>query len=150
MHLPTKHSLQPSKSTQLTTIKHLANLVNQFWIQWSNEYLAELCEIHKYHQKRNKLPDILLNDIVIIKDKNLPQAKLPDILLNDIVIIKDKNLPQASWKFAKIEIIVKSKEVIDYIFFIIQFYIFEAVYYLVVKKSVSQINSLSFLSFYNA
>lgn len=67
----------------------MKNLINQFWKQWSNEYLAALCEIHKYYRKRNLSPDSLLNNFVIIKDKNLPQA---------------------SWKFRKLEILVKSKE----------------------------------------
>ncbi|XP_055923722.1 uncharacterized protein LOC129954081 [Eupeodes corollae] len=48
-------------------------LMQQFWHRWKNEYLHTLQQRNKW--KRNKFIGLQLNDIVIIRDDNIPPLK---------------------------------------------------------------------------
>lgn len=52
--------------------KYCQKMMNDFWKKWSNEYLVTLNQRYKWTTKKTE-PEI--DDIVIIRDKNIPPAK---------------------------------------------------------------------------
>ena len=54
--------------------RHAQHFANLFWRQWAQEYLPTI----KYRQKRYETKrNVMVNDIVILVDKNTPRSKLP-------------------------------------------------------------------------
>lgn len=58
--------------TGLQRWRLVQKIVNDFWKRWSDEYLVTLNQRHKWN---NVLPEPQIDDVVIIKDNNLPPAK---------------------------------------------------------------------------
>ena len=83
-------SLNP---TQLTRqMKHLANILNHFWIRWRNEYLSELRETHSYTARRQL------------------KSKHSIISVGNIVVVHDEHLLHGLWKLGKIVSVMKGRD----------------------------------------
>ncbi|XP_065354790.1 uncharacterized protein LOC135949223 [Calliphora vicina] len=54
---------------RLTRWEYMQRLLQQFWLKWSTEYLSQLQKRPKWVQK---LQNLQQNDMVLIKDENLP------------------------------------------------------------------------------
>lgn len=52
--------------------QHLQKLVHSFWTRWSREYLKQMQQRPKWAQK---LENLKVNDIVVVKDENVPPTK---------------------------------------------------------------------------
>lgn len=50
----------------------LVRLLNQFWKRWSRDYLNQLQQRFKWHDAH---PNLQVNDIVLVKEDNMPPAK---------------------------------------------------------------------------
>ena len=48
-------------------IKYLNNVLNQFWKRWRDEYLLELCDIHRYRTGDPNAVPISIGDIVLVQ-----------------------------------------------------------------------------------
>ena len=78
-------------STQLTRrMKHLSNILNQFWKRWRNEYLAELRETHRH---------------LLGKAHGSPQVSI-----GDVVIVHEEGLPRSFWKLGRIQYLITGKD----------------------------------------
>ena len=78
-------------STQLTRrMKHLSNILNQFWKRWRNEYLAELRETHRH---------------LLEKARGSPQVSI-----GDVVIVHEEGLPRSFWKLGRIQYLITGKD----------------------------------------
>ena len=60
------------KIPPLQRYKRVQQMVQDWWKQWSHEYLQNLQERQKWHSKQ---PEIEVNDIVLISDEATPLAK---------------------------------------------------------------------------
>lgn len=70
-HPPMTDNLQGIPDGRLTAWGLQQKLVQEFWAQWSDEYLASLQQRRKWiHRSEN----LKLNDMVLIKNENLPPA----------------------------------------------------------------------------
>lgn len=52
--------------------ERVSAIVQHFWSRWTKEYLTNLQQRYKWH---NKTYDLKVNDLVIVKDENLPTNK---------------------------------------------------------------------------
>ncbi|XP_026318642.1 uncharacterized protein LOC113229307 [Hyposmocoma kahamanoa] len=64
--------LLESKASQLNTFQHIENLRQRFWERWRHEFLCELQQRSKWRINKGQL---LLGDMVILKEANLPPLK---------------------------------------------------------------------------
>lgn len=55
---------------RLSRWQHVQQIVQKFWSRWSNEYLSYLQTRAKWH--RDKPVELKLNDLVLLKEDNLP------------------------------------------------------------------------------
>ena len=55
-------------------MKHLANVVNQFWKRWRHEYLLELRESHRNNQGRSGGSPVAVDDIVLVHNEHQPRG----------------------------------------------------------------------------
>lgn len=69
--LPPEPSLLDQTSVS-TRWRLLTKMTQDFWKQWSNEYLARLQQRPKWKQTKD---NVKLNDIVLVKDEQLPPSK---------------------------------------------------------------------------
>ena len=53
--------------------KHLKNILNHFWKQWSKEYLLELREGHCQQRASGASPAIQPGDIVVVHEQDAPR-----------------------------------------------------------------------------
>ena len=60
------------KINRLSKWQQLQQMYQHFWRRWSSEYLSTLQQRFKWNSKRDNLQ---INDIVIVKDDNLPPLK---------------------------------------------------------------------------
>ena len=70
-------------------MKFLARILRQYWTQWKHHYLTELREYHRLKAKREGTSFVAENDIVIVRDDNLPRN---------------------SWRMGRVEDLVKAKD----------------------------------------
>uniref|UniRef100_A0A1Y1MZS6 DUF5641 domain-containing protein n=1 Tax=Photinus pyralis TaxID=7054 RepID=A0A1Y1MZS6_PHOPY len=60
-------------TARLSRYQYLQSLNRQFWRRWSKEYIHELQQRNKWRRSENN--QLKLDDIVLIKEDNLPPAK---------------------------------------------------------------------------
>ena len=85
---PSTTDLSYPNPNPITKPTKLQNIINHFWDRW-RKYLVNLREHHKINSyKKNR----------------------PTIQLNDVVIIGDENRPRSSWRLAKVEKLIESKD----------------------------------------
>ncbi|XP_065355419.1 uncharacterized protein LOC135949893 [Calliphora vicina] len=58
--------------SRLSRWQYIQSLVQQFWSKWSNEYLSQLQQRPKW---RRKIQNLQIDDIVLIKEENLPPTQ---------------------------------------------------------------------------
>lgn len=80
-HPPLADNLREVLDGRLTAWGLQQKIVQQFWAQWHDEYLASL-------QQRRKW-----------------QFRLPNLKLGDMVVIKNENLPPATWALGRVTVI---------------------------------------------
>ena len=81
--------LRDETSTSLTNrVRYLRSLIEQFERRWKHEYLTELRE---YQRNHNRLP-----------------AK--QLKIGDVVLISDDKLPRNRWRMGKVEALIPSKD----------------------------------------
>lgn len=67
-----EEDLSETKSNYLTRWELVQKLAQEFWKKWQMEYLHQLQVRNKWHEKK---PDIKVDELVVIKDTNLPSCK---------------------------------------------------------------------------
>ena len=73
-------------------VKYLQTLLSQFWSRWRREYLSELREAHSHVARSYK------------------SAGERFIKQDDIVLISEDRVPRNTWKVAKVESLIESKD----------------------------------------
>ena len=71
-------------------VKHLSNILNQFWKRWRTEYLTELRESHRR----------------TFQDSSLQSS----IATGDVVVVHDERLPRGLWKLGRIQETIAGKD----------------------------------------
>jgi hypothetical protein len=54
--------------------RHVQHLANEFWYKWKKEYISSLQLRHKWQKKQ---PNFEMNDVVLVKDEDLPRNQWP-------------------------------------------------------------------------
>ena len=54
--------------------RQVQHLANEFWARWRKEYVTSLQERQKWHKAKTTF---LVNDVVLLKDENLPRNQWP-------------------------------------------------------------------------
>jgi len=54
--------------------RHVQHLANEFWSRWQKEYL---CNLQIRQKWPNKKRNFQINDVVMVKDENLPRNQWP-------------------------------------------------------------------------
>lgn len=55
-------------------VKHLNNVINQFWRRWRHEYLLELRESHRTSRGNSSGSPVAKGDIVLVHDERHPRG----------------------------------------------------------------------------
>ena len=55
-------------------VKHLANVINQFWKRWRREYLPELRKSHRNNQGRSEGSPVAVDNMVLVHDEHQPRG----------------------------------------------------------------------------
>lgn len=71
-------------------VKHLSNILNQFWKRWRTEYLTELRELHR--------------------QSNRGCSSQPGIEVGDVVVVHNESLPRGLWKLGRIQEIITGRD----------------------------------------
>ena len=71
-------------------MKRLSNVLNYFWVRWRDEYLTGLRDVHRY--------------------TNQACGCSPQIIVGDVVIIHDEDLPRSSWKLGRVEKVLPGRD----------------------------------------
>lgn len=83
-------------TSQLTKrTKHLASVLNHFWVRWRSEYLNELRESHRYAAKKTSCPRVNKGDVVIVHDQALPRGLWKLGRIQEVYIGRD-GLPRSA------------------------------------------------------
>jgi len=69
--------------------RQVQHLANEFWTRWKKEYLSNLQTRQKWI---NKQPNLQINDIVLVKDENLPRNQWPLARVREIFPDKSDGL----------------------------------------------------------
>ena len=75
-----------SESMYCRRWKYVQNLANQFWKRWVREYLPELAKRNKW---RDPQVNVKVNDLVLIKDENMPRNLWPLGLISRVIEGRD-------------------------------------------------------------
>lgn len=67
-------SLDDIAISRLSRWQYIQQRVQQFWSQWSSQYLQRQLSLSKWHHKNN---EILVGSLVLITDERLPPCKWP-------------------------------------------------------------------------
>ena len=86
-YLPVKIS-DENERTMNNRLKYLNSLISHYETKWKKEYLTELREFHKNH---NRLPAKQIN-------------------VGDVVLIEEEGLPRCRWRLGKVHELMKSKD----------------------------------------
>lgn len=70
-------------------VKHLANVINQFWKRWRREYLLELRESHRNNQGRSGDSPIAADDMVLVHDEHQPRGFWKLARVKETIVGKD-------------------------------------------------------------
>ena len=73
-------------------VKHLNNVLNQFWKRWRTEYLSELREVHAHTAKKRY------------------RGEKTKVSIGQVVIVKDEHLPRGLWKLGFIQRLLTGKD----------------------------------------
>ena len=88
----------------LNRMKYLQRVVEDQWKRFYRTYLNELRQHHLYRKDGKNIPDLKLNDVVVIKDDNpLPRSKWPLGKVNELI-----TGPDGLIRGAKIRVITKT------------------------------------------
>jgi len=78
--------LSDTKISRLDRWELIQRSVQDFWRRWSTEYVANLQSRVKWKERQNNLK---INDLVLLKDENLPPSKWKTGRIVDIHVGKD-------------------------------------------------------------
>lgn len=82
-------SLQTTNPNRLSMWKNITRIQQSFWKRWSVEYLNQLQNRPKWHvQKQN----IKVDDLVLIKEDNVPPLKWPRARVTEVIPSADKRV----------------------------------------------------------
>ncbi|KAK3727756.1 hypothetical protein QZH41_005209 [Actinostola sp. cb2023] len=65
--------------------RYLGRLIKHFWNRWVKEYLHNLREFHQRRSKRASKRTVLLDDVVLIHDENLPRSRWRLGVVNELI-----------------------------------------------------------------
>jgi len=65
--------------------RYLGRLIKHFWNRWVKEYLLNLREFHQRRSKRASKRTVLLGDVVLIHDENLPRSRWRLGVVNELI-----------------------------------------------------------------
>lgn len=68
--LPPPGNFQDADKYSRRRWRRVQHLTNEFWCRWKKEFLLTLQQRQKWNHPRR---DLVINDIVIVKDDNLPR-----------------------------------------------------------------------------
>ncbi|KAL9967307.1 hypothetical protein ACROYT_G025507 [Oculina patagonica] len=84
--LPPPGSFQPADMYCRKRWRRVQHLANEFWTRWRKEFLLSLQQRQKWTRPRRNL------------------------LVNDVVLIKDENLPRNAWQLARVSAVYPSSD----------------------------------------
>ena len=80
-------------------VRHLNNVVNQFWRRWRQEYLLELRESHRTNQGRSEASPIAIGDIVLVHNEHQPRGYWKLARVEETIVGKDGRIRGAVLSF---------------------------------------------------
>ena len=89
-HEDLDYGLNPSTVELTQQMHHFNKTLDQFWKQWKTEYLVELRECHRYHNRTKGLESI--------------------VSVGDLVLLHDQDRPRGLWKLAIIKSVIKGSD----------------------------------------
>lgn len=84
-----ERSLENTNANRLSMWKNMTKIHQAFWKRWSVEYLNQLQNKPKWLVQRN---NIKINDLVLIKEENVPPLQWPRARVTEIIPSADNNV----------------------------------------------------------
>ena len=79
-------------------VKHVNNALNQFWRCWTQEYLIELREAHRFGSTGTSGTQVALNELVMLHEEELPRGFRRLAKIEDLIIGRDSQARGAKLK----------------------------------------------------
>ncbi len=70
-------------------VKHLTNVINQFWKRWRREYLLELRESHRTNRGKSGGSPIAIDDVVLVHNEHQPRGFWKLARVKETIVGKD-------------------------------------------------------------